>query len=437
MRFPQTIPSPAAIPVSSPALQSAGRADAGTSIERMAYVCLCLFAFALPWSETGFTVNGIEISRWFGLAALGLVILRKHFRTPPRGFSDLHFWMLAFAGWSAASLFWTLDRDSTITKAETYIQLLLFAWVVWVLCNSESRVIGVLQSYVLGTTVIAIGVIENLLTGRTMGQIQGLQGMGSDRYTVNGVNPNDLGLMLALSIPMTLYLLAHHKGGRWTKPLLWVQLVLAAVGILLSGSRGGALAASGGVFLLPVILVRLSRLQKVVMALAVAAAVAAAISLVPQDTWQRFLDLGTDITQGTMTHRTQIWAASMVLFREHPMVGVGAGAHATAVTSLLGRPLVAHNTYMSALAELGVVGELLLLGMLGTAFYCAAKMPRSQRTFWILLMITWCIGAAGGTLEYRKFTWLLLSLLAAHAYIGRQNIQGNRIRSACVASPVF
>ncbi len=440
MRFPQAIVYPQAIPTIRPAVKTVRRADAGIAIGQLAYGCLCLFAFAVPWSETGFTVHGIEISRWFGLAALALVIFLQRFPARARPIADLHYWMLGFAGWSMASLFWTLDRDTTITRAETYIQLLLFTWVVWVLCTSESRIAGVLQSYVLGTTVIAIGVIENLLTGTTMGQIQGLEGMGTDRYTVNGINPNDLGLMLALSIPMNLYLLARRKSRPWITVALWAQLVLAGTGILLSGSRGSALAASGGVFMLPLILPRLSRPQKAVMAIALAGIVATAISLVPRDTWQRFLDLGADITEGTMTHRTQIWAASGVVFREHPLAGVGSGAHPVAVTSLLGRPLVAHNTYLSALAELGVVGELLLLGMLATAFHCAWKMPRLARTFWILLLATWCIGASDGTLEYTKMTWLLFSLLVAHFYVRRQGMgsaRGKRIRSVCIASPVF
>lgn len=428
------------IPAARPAVRTGERENVAIAIERAAYACLCLFAFSMPWSETGFATSGVDFSHWFALAALALVIFRKGFPSPARGVADLHYWMLAFAGWSIASLFWTVDRDSTVARTGTYLQLLLFTWVVWTLCTTESRIAAVLRSYVLGTSVLAVGIIENVLAGRTMDQIKGLAGTGSDRYTVSGVNPNDLGLMLALSIPMALYLLARRSGRQWTTVLLWAQLLLAGTGILLSGSRGAALAASGGLFMLPMVLGRLSRLQKALMAVVVAGTVVGAMSLVPPETWGRFMDLGKDLTEGTMTHRTQIWAASTVLFREHPLAGVGSGAHPVAVTSLIGRPLVAHNTFMSALAELGVVGELLLLGMLTTAFHCAWKMPRLQRSFWVLVLAVWGIGACSGTLEYRKMTWLLLSLLVAHAYVRRRipgGIRRHGARSVCLVSAVF
>ena len=436
MRFPQTVPASQVMPNIRPAAKS----DAGAAIGQMAYVCLCLFAFITPWSETGLIVNGIAINRWFGLAALALVVVRTRFHNPPRGLADLHWWMVAFAGWSIASLFWTLDRDTTIERAGTYLQLLLFVWVVWELCTSESRIAGVLQSYVLGTSVIAVGTIANLLTGRAGGQLAGMEGLGADRYTIEGVNPNELGLMLALSIPMTFYLLAYRKGWQPIKLVLWVHLVLAATAILLSGSRGAVLAASAVLLMLPMTLLRLSRLQKALMVVAVAGIVIAAVSLVPPDTWQRLMNLGDEITEGTMTHRTQIWAASEVVFREHPLAGVGSGAHALAVTSLLGRPLVAHNTFFSALAELGVIGELLLLGILAAAFHSAWRMPRPERMFWISVLAAWCIGAGDGTLEYRKITWLLLSLLVAHAYVRRESVRvmgHEKMRSVCVASPTL
>ena len=120
-----------------------------------------------------------------------------------------------------------------------------------------------------------------------------------------------------------------------------------------------------------------------------------------------------------MTHRTQIWTVSTDVFRNHPVVGIGSGAHPVAVANMLGRPLVAHNTYVSVLAELGIVGELIFLGLLAALFYSTFRLPRPERALWLLILATWCIGVGGGTWEYRKITWFLFSLLAAHVYARR------------------
>jgi O-antigen ligase len=274
-----------------------------------------------------------------------------------------------------------------------------------------------LLAYVLGTYVCAIATINNLLAGRTSGELTDADlAYKSGRYTMEGLNPNDLGLMLALSIPMTLYLLVRRKDSPLTQVVCWVQFVLALITIVLSGSRGAMLAASAGLLMFPAAVFRMSKPQKIVAGLMCAAAVAAAVSLVPPDTWGRFLKFGTEVTEGTMTHRTQIWTASLEVFRDHAFVGVGAGAHPAAVVKILARALVTHNTFLSVLVELGVVGELILLGLLAASFHRAARIGGLERILWIVALATWCVGVCGGTWEYRKTTWFLFALLAAHAF---------------------
>lgn len=407
----------------------------GTVLDQLAFVFLWLMVFVIPVSEAGY-----EMTRWFGLAAFGLTVLRTGVLGRGRRMCELHYWMIAFALWSSLSVLWTVDLDSSAMRAGTYLQLLLLAWVIWVLASSESRVLCLLQAYVFGTVICSVATIANLLAGRTMGQGDDLDAPGSDRYTMNGMNPNDLGFMLALSIPMVLFLLARRKGGLLGAIACWVQMVLAMSAILLSGSRGAALTAFAALLMLPLVLGKLPAWQRVTATVACAAVVSAGIYMLPADTWDRFLDLGNQLTEGTMTHRRQIWAASEAVFRDHPLLGVGAGAHPVAVESILGRPLVAHNTFISVLAELGVPGELLLLGLLFAAFYRAFHMPRLERIFWIVTLAAWCVGVCGGTWEYRKLTWAMFALLAAHSYARRPKSPGapkRKIHPICVASPVF
>jgi O-antigen ligase len=387
----------------------------GTVLDQLAFAFLWLMVFVIPVSEAGY-----EMTRWFGLAAFGLTLLRTGVLGRGRRLCELHYWMMAFALWSSLSILWTIDRDSSAMRIGTYLQLLVLAWVIWVLASSESRVLSLLQAYAFGTVICSVATISNLLAGRTMTLGDDLDGPASDRYTMNNLNPNDLGFMLALSIPMVLFLLARRKGGLVGAVACWVQMVLSMTAILLSGSRGAALTAFAALLMLPLVLGKLPGWQRVMASVASGAVVAAGVYMLPSYTWDRFLDLGNQLTEGTMTHRRQIWAASEAVFRNHPLLGVGSGAHPVAVESILGRPLVAHNTFISVLAELGVPGELLLLGLLGAAFYCAYHMAGLERIFWTVTLLAWCVGVCGGTWEYRKLTWFLFGLLAAHVYARRR-----------------
>src|SRR5207245_933745 len=125
------------------------------------------------------------------------------------------------------------DWDSTAVRVGTYAQLLVLAWMIWVLAVSDARVQGLLQSYVLGTCVCAIGTISNAMAGRTTSELGDIASLSpSGRYSISGLNPNDLGLMIAISIPMTLYLLARRKASPAVALLCWLELVLSATAIL-------------------------------------------------------------------------------------------------------------------------------------------------------------------------------------------------------------
>lgn len=409
-QFP-TIGYPVAISAPSPQA-------IGAVLDKVAYAGLWAFIFSIPWEETVPLFGGFPVSRWFGLLAFGLGLLRVAAWSQSRRFRELHVWMFAFVLWSCASILWTMDPESTTIRALTYLQLLLLTWLIWLLVDTEKRVQGLLQAYVFGTSVCAVDTVWNVITGHGYSSLPDVDGplVQSDRYSATGLNPNDLGLMLALSIPMIFYLLARSKQKPAVALFRWAQFVLCVAAVLLTGSRGGLLATFAALIVLPLTYGRLPRWQKVIAILACVGAVFCALFLVPPDTWQRFFNLGTEISEGTMTHRTQIWVASVEVFRSHPLLGVGSSAHPAAVVGIIGRPLVAHNTFLSVLVELGILGELLLIGLLGAAFYCAWRMRGLERILWVLSLLTWCIGVCGGTWEYRKTTWLLISLLVAHAY---------------------
>ena len=393
------------------------------ALDRVAFACLCAFVFAMPWEDSIPLLDGFVIGRWIGLLTFALVALRigvtDHFRKP----STLHGLMCALMAWAGLSIIWTIDRQSTLSRAGTYIQLLAAVWMIWELALTDRRVLDLLQSYVVGTSVLAVSTIVNFAMGRQAADLWAEAGKTKwhdFRYSAYGINENDLGLMLALSVPMTVYLLTRKQGPVMTV-FCWLHIGLCFTAMLLCGSRGALFAAIIGLGLFPMIMSRLPRWQRMAFVLACAAGVTIGVYLVPEEAWSRFQTVGTVITEGTLTHRTVLWSAGLEAFRNHAFVGVGAGAYGTAVLRAVDMPYVAHNTFISVLVELGVTGALLLLALLAALYYCASRMRYVEKCFWSVLLTVWTVGVCALTWEYNKATWLLFGLLAAHVYSQRSS----------------
>lgn len=385
--------------------------------ERLAFWLLYALVFSIPCEEAFPLFAGFVVTRWLGLAAATAVALRcvlsRQFRKP----GPVQASLAALAAWSGASILWSEAPESTVVRAGTYAQLLLLVWIAWELARSERRVVALLQAYVLGALVSASETVRNFAAGRTAG-VLGLES-GRDiqlgeRYTAGAFNVNDLGLVLVLSVPLSIYLIARAKR-RDARCLYWTQLALCIAAVAFTASRGALLALAAALAAVPFSLRFMGRRGRLAAAGIIPASLVLAALAVPQETRDRFLNIGAELTQGTLTHRTAIWTVALDVYRERPLLGVGAGAFAETAGRKLDRPLVAHNTFLSVLSELGTIGALLFACVLGLLSICAAGLPGLEKRIWGVLLVTWAVGASAVTWEYRKPTWILFVLLAAHA----------------------
>jgi O-antigen ligase len=410
-----------AIPVARCPLAVSGSAAA---LERIAYLSLCGFLFSMPWEEAP-QLNGFPLGRWLGVNTLGIAVLWLGVKGQRRSLSGLHYWMASFVLLSAMSLLWTSDGEWTLIRIGTYSQLLVAVWLIWELATVEAGVLGLMKAYLLGILVASLLTIYNFASGTTAAQLEaarGLQRWEESRYSIMGVNENDLGLMLAMAMPLIIYLVVRVKK-IWMRMFLWIELIACIATILLTGSRGAFVSAAIAMAMLPLSFKFLPPSQKMAAALACAGAVACATFFIPTGTLGRLLLLSTELTQGTLTHRTLIWSAGLGAFRDHPFLGIGSGAYAATVLRVVNVPYVAHNTFVSVLVELGVVGALLLLALLASLYYTAFRMRKLERRLWVTVLLTWTVGVMALTWEYHKPTWIMFGLLAAHAYSRRNELK--------------
>jgi O-antigen ligase len=225
--------------------------------------------------------------------------------------------------------------------------------------------------------------------------------------------------MLALGLPVAWHLAVSEDNGKKTRVLKLVNFVYtpaATLAILLTASRTALLAALPAFLFVVGSLTRLNLFLRALILGALMAGFFALQPLVPQSSLQRIATTGTSIAAGDMGGRVYIWREGIVVFSEHPLLGTGSGAFRTAVEA--GK--VAHNSFLSILVDVGIVGFILFVIILAVTVYQAIRQPKWNSRLWLAVLLVWAIGASTLTWERKKPTWLFLSLVIVSAGLSTQ-----------------
>lgn len=375
---------------------------------KVAWPLLWALVFTIPW-EKSLLVPGVgTITRLVGiLAALSaavVILLRRRLRQP-----NLALVLLAlFAAWSGATYLWSLDPAATAARTATLAQLLVMAGLIWEFGATARRQQWLIAAYVLGAAVSSLLTLSRF--------VRGLETYYR-RYAAAGFEPNDLGVTVALSLPLGLYLALRNRG--WMSWMWRALIMLAIVAVVVTASRTAFVVACLA-FVFAVWSRRVSGLaQKLSAALLLAVLMTGPLYLTPPPARQRLAALPQEITRGTLHNRTQIWKAGWAVVRERPLYGVGAGAYPESVRPRLGVPAraghryVAHNTYLSVLVECGLVGMVLFLSAGAVLAVFVWLMPALERSLWAVMLAACATGILTLSWEHRKPVWWIAAMIMA------------------------
>jgi O-antigen ligase len=367
----------------------------------VAYAALWIFVFTMPWDWMAAVPGVAVIPRVTGAVALGLTGLAVVISGRLRRWHGFHMAALLFWIWAGIELLLFHYGERLPYKFWTYGQLILMLWIVWEVASSEQRVRSLMTAYVLGAYV---AVFETIRLYRR-------EAKALERFAAGGADGNDLAMVLALGLPMAWYL-----GMTYRQPILrWacrLYLPAAVVTVGLTGSRGGMLATTVALLVVPLSMIRLSPKRLGTAMVVLGAAGVLAIAYTPETLIERLATTGVEVEGGHFGGRGKLWRAGLAVFPENPVFGFGTGRFKTAITPRLGpASQVAHNSYLSVLVEQGIVGFVLYMAMFAAVVLSILRMPLLERRFALVLLATLGIAMFPLTWEDRRALWFVLGAL--------------------------
>jgi len=316
-----------------------------------------------------------------------------------------HWLAIAFAVWDTISTAWSVVPDDT--PFPLYMpQGALLTIMIWDLFRTRARIEAAIQAFLLGGCISITTTAMNFLNGDQARHWE-------KRFAGSGFDPNDIALLLSIGVVLSAYLMSRRGQSPWVVAFNFLYPIATGFVIVLTGSRGAMLASIPAYLYYFVAVMRLGRLWRIAGAAIILCAVIGATQLDLAEPLQRLGTVTNSASDDQLSGRSDIWRAGWAVYGQHPFLGVGARAFgpSTVATNGQGMELVAHNTYLSVLTELGPLGFLLFGALIASVICSTPRNPRSLRVCCLLALLVWAIGVFALSWESRSQTWLLFALI--------------------------
>ena len=277
-----------------------------------------------------------------------------------------------------AAVFWLFSRNKSLV-APQYVLLLVFVFVLmlskvvngWTggalvqltkfapvvlafvlmahTASTRPRLLLLMAVFSVCAGVLAWHGIDQVNTGTSWTGVELSQGT---RIQYVGIfnDPNDLGMLFVMCLPMAFYL-SSRGGWLGLKRLFWwTAIVLLVWGCYLTNSRGTLLA------LVAMLGVYVWRTRGVVMAALMGVGALGGLMMLPS----RLQEM--EVSEASAMGRVESWYEGIQMFIGSPVFGIGAGGYSDL------HELTAHNSFVLVLAETGIIGFTIWLAIVGYCF---------------------------------------------------------------------
>jgi O-antigen ligase len=312
----------------------------------------------------------------------------------------------AYLVWAVASILWAVDPSASMEQVVTLVQLFAIMLVVADLTVDDPPIVrDVLFVFTASATLTAMVAIAAALVG---GSIVGER--------LGAFENQDVAQFAALLVPAFFFVLVEILD-RKRVVLAGGALAIVSGAILLSGTRSAWVAI--GVGFAFAVLPRLGARRLVPLSIFLIAAVAL---FAVDDLRTAIVDrLSTALSSGG-AGRIDIWTVGMNIFTAHPLAGVGYGSFPAAFTpeiirdtdipgldvNVLDPGAGPHSLVIGTLAELGIVGMVLLAAFLVTTLRGPGLRAVTALHATVIALLTQSLFL---DVMNRKHLWLMIALV--------------------------
>lgn len=312
--------------------------------------------------------------------------LRQLWRTRPDAVALLAA-LLAYLVVIILSIVTAYTRSPVIKETLKWSEVFVVVCAAWGFIRTERQMLRLAWGAILGGLTLALmGCAQDIFAN-------GLLGPGGTNVRVDGTfgQPNPYGGYLNLSLPIAVALAGFGRDAR----MRWVAggvSVISLFALYLADSRGAWLGLAGALLVIVAVGLRLERKAAIAGAIAVPLVILAWVThIIPTSVQNKLLaqvrlnDVSltaqlNDANYSTI-ERLAHWVAGLRMFQAHPILGVGAGNYDAAYQQFKvpgwDESLThAHNYYINAAAETGVLGLLAFLAVCAAALWVAFRATR-------------------------------------------------------------
>jgi len=345
--------------------------------------------------------------------------------------------LVAFLGWATMSFTWAANAGTALAGAGRLALNIAVLPIGFAAVRQRRHLLWVFAAFVFTATFsAAYGIASGGAGARDIGTIG---------------DPNAQATMAAAAIPLAVILIGELRRLPLARAAAVAALAILLVGVVDSASREGILGL--GALMVAAVIVggRWRGRFAAMLALGVVLVSGYVFVLAPLATRER-------LTMSSTSGRTTLWLVAWRVARANPLLGVGQGNFIDVEDRYLDRPgsfnalyviqtpKVVHNTYLEELADLGVFGLIVYLGILAS---CLAAALRAARIFERLgdprmeLMARALIFSQVGVIaahffvsgEYEKYQYVLLALCPAVLSMARRAQRAARAAAGSSSGP--